>query len=97
MRIVIQLRPEIAGITAGEPGARAMSGKVSGMKDDLDRELRRLGASLRSMHPGVQDAELRRYFYLSGVPDAEVQRAIDRLLDLDAVTAAYPKEPAQPA
>jgi hypothetical protein len=67
------------------------------MKDDLDRELTRLGASLQPMHPGVQDADLARYFYLSGVSDAGGTQALEALRNLAAVTAAYSKEPAQPA
>ena len=97
MNIVIQLRPEIAGLILGEPGVQATSREVSGMKDDLDRELNQLGASLRPMHPGVQDANLGRFFYLCGVPDAEVPQALQGLRNLSAITAAYSKEPAQPA
>lgn len=97
MNIVIQLRKEIAGLILGEPGERVTSREVSEMKDDLDRELNQLGASLQPMHPGVQDADLARYFYLSGVPDAGVSQALKVLRNLAAITAAYSKEPAQPA
>ena len=65
------------------------------MKQSLDDALARLGVSLRPMHPGVEDADLARYFTLSGVSGKEGEKVLVALRDLDAVTAAYGKPEAE--
>jgi hypothetical protein len=49
------------------------------------------------MHPGVQDAELMRYFTLSGVSDPDQEAILVALRNLEGVTAAYVKPEAEPA
>lgn len=96
MGTVIQLRADLAEYMHGEALA-ACPDNILEMKRDLEDALARLGASLRPMHPGVQDAELARYFTLCGVPAPRQESALADLRDLEAVTAAYVKPEAEPA
>lgn len=96
MGTVIQLRADLARLMQGE-AVTPCPDHIVEMKQDLDDELARLGASLRPMHPGAQDAELARYFTLSGVPDPEQEAILVALRSLEAITAAYVKPEAEPA
>jgi hypothetical protein len=96
MATVIQLRADLARLMQGEAHT-AWPDHLVEMKRGLDDELARLGASLSPMHPGVQDAELMRYFTLSGVSDPDQEAILVALRNLEGVTAAYVKPEAEPA
>ena len=97
MKAVIQLRDDVARLMQGEVGLDRSTDQCAKIKQDLDSELVRLGVSLRPMHPGAEDAELARYFTLSGTVSMEDERILATLRNLEAVTAAYIKPEAEPA
>ncbi len=97
MGAVIQLKAEIVNLMQDDFSPTALPDRIAKAKQDLDDELARLGGVLQPMHPHVQDAELMTYFSLSGIPDFKEEAAVDALIDLEAVTAAYVKPDAEPA
>ncbi len=96
MDTVIQLRADLARLMQGG-GDETFPDDILRMKRDLDNELARIGASLKPMHPGVQDSELARYFGLSGTSEPADESVLVALRSLEAVTAAYVKPEAEPA
>lgn len=97
MEIVIQLRSDLAKLMRGDVGPGAVTDELRKIKQDLEEAVRRFGATLEPMHPGVEDAELARYFTLSNASELDSEQALVELNDLKAVTAAYAKPQAAPA
>ena len=94
---IIQLRTEVARLAGGVGGCGETTEINKRLKQELDDKLAQLGASLRPMHPEVEDAELASYFTLTGAEGLEDEEVLAALRDLDAVSAAYMKPPAEPA
>ena len=85
MRVSIKLNAdaaaELQGIAPESDTTRALREKT-----------RDAGVTLEPMHPGVDDDELRTYFY-ADVNDDRVDEVLDRLRAEDAIEAAYVKPP----
>jgi hypothetical protein len=72
--------------------------KVASSSEDivrLRRVLARLGVILRPQQPGIDDAELSRYFVGEVRDRDEGSRVAAALTALPVVTAAYAKPPAE--
>jgi hypothetical protein len=82
--VIVQVRPEAARELSGQrfesPGAKEVAETVSA-----------LGSSLEQMHPGVSDATLAQYFTVQVPEESAARDAVDRLLNCEAVEAAYVK------
>lgn len=82
--VVVQVRPEAARELSGQRfeshGAKEVAETVSA-----------LGASLAQMHPGVSDTTLAQYFTVEVPEEAAAKEAVDRLMNCEAVEAAYVK------
>jgi hypothetical protein len=59
--------------------------------DQINKTARDLNIYLRPLHPGVQDAELSRYFVVEANTSEEGERIALKLRELPAVEAAYIK------
>ena len=75
--------------------ARALHqrGPATAEAEELSRAVEALGATLKSMHPGVEDPGLMKYFIVEAPDPATTQHTIDRLRQLKVVEAAYLKPP----
>ena len=82
--VILQVRPEAARELGRQrfetPGAKEVAETVNAM-----------GASLEQMHPGVADATLAQYFTVEVPEETAAKEAIDRLMNCEAVEAAYVK------
>jgi hypothetical protein len=82
--VILQVRPEAARELGGQrfetPGAKEVAETVHA-----------LGASLEQMHPGVSDMNLAQYFTVQVPEETAATEAINRLLNCEAVEAAYVK------
>jgi hypothetical protein len=85
MRVSIKLNvdaaAELQGIAPESDATRALREKTD-----------EVGVTLEPMHPGVDDDELRTYFY-ADVNDDRLDEVLDRLRAEDAIEAAYVKPP----
>jgi len=97
MEAVIQLRTDVAKLMRSGGVSDERADQLVRLKEELDKELARLGVSLRPMHPGAEDAESIRYFLLSGISELGKEEVLPTLRGLEAVTAAYVKPEAEPA
>lgn len=97
METVIQLRGDVAKLMQGAAARTEATDELWKAKRELEQELVRLGVAIRPVHPGSQDAELATYFTLCEAPGPDLEEILAVLRDLEAVTAAYAKPPAQPA
>ena len=64
---------------------------AKGTARELEAALSRFGASVRALHPGNADPQLRRYFVASAPEAALTQLLCQELARLTGVEAAYIK------
>jgi hypothetical protein len=84
MRIIVQVAPQVArAIHRGKPLKEACS-EVSAVAD-------RLAASIKPLHPEVDDETLATYFTLEVTDRATADQAVQQLLRCRDVRAAYVK------
>jgi hypothetical protein len=86
MRLMLQLTDEVARSLAGTSAATESARAVTTIANEL-------GITLRPVHPGTQDADLRSYFAADVQDAAAAEQAAARLRANPAVTAAYVKPP----
>lgn len=89
MEAVIQLRSDVAALLNGVAIESLDGDDLKRAKRDLDDALKRLGLTLSPAHPARRDAELKRYFVLTGSPQQTPEDVLLSLRRLEAVTAAY--------
>lgn len=86
MQITIQLHPEEARHLHTQGGATPKS-------ESLARITRQLGVILRPIHSGTADPNLIQFFTTEAPDRATAEKMIARLLESEAVKAAYFKPP----
>lgn len=89
MEAVIQLRSDVAALINEPAVVEAAGDELRKVKGDLDAVLRRWSLTMSPAHPARRDAELKRYFVLTGLPKQKPEDVLLTLRRLEAVTAAY--------
>ena len=89
MQAVIQLRSDVAVLLYGGSVECIDREELRKAKQDLEEALRRWSLTLSPAHPARQDAELKRYFLLTGPAEQRAEDVLLSLRRLEAVTAAY--------
>ncbi len=95
MQAVIQLRSDVAALLYGGSVECTDREELRQTKQDLEEALSRWGLTLSPAHPARQDAELKRYFLLTGPAEQRAEDVLLSLRRLEAVTAAYADPQAQ--
>ena len=87
--VILRVQPEAAReLHRGHPPTSQTA--------ELLRVLQELGLTLHPIHPGIDDADLMRYFALQAPDAARGEEASRRLRQCSAIEAAYVKPPAEP-
>ena len=86
MQITVHLRSDVARSLADRsPPATDIN--------DLLQVLSRFGLTLRPLHPGTDEPELKAQYWLDAPDQATADQVIQQLLQLKATEAAYSKPP----
>ena len=96
MQAVIQLRSDVAALLYGGSVECTDREELRKIKQDLEEALSRWDLTLSPAHPARQDAELKRYFLLTGPAEQRAEDVLLSLRRLEAVTAAYSNPRPQP-
>ena len=87
--VILRVQPEVAQVLHHGQSPTNQSA-------ELLRVVQELGLSLQPIHPGIDDAELMRYFALQ-VPNSALGEEVSRRLrQCSAIDAAYVKPQAEP-
>jgi hypothetical protein len=84
-------------IQIAEKAAEALMRKgTSAVANKIQSAVKKLGYSIQPMHPGVDDPELLKHFYIS-VPDERSGEEVSaKLREMPGIEAAYFKPPGAP-
>jgi len=90
MVVTVQVKPDVARVLQNQSEPTPVSEELLAVLEELD-------IILVPIHPGTEDPLLIIFFTVDVADSDAAEKVINRLLESEAVEAAYLKPPAEPA
>ena len=90
MVVTVQVKPDVARVLQNQSEPTPVSEELLAVLEELD-------INLVPIHPGTKDPLLIIFFTVEVADSDAAEKVINRLLESEAVEAAYLKPPAEPA